>query len=81
MKYYVGTKTECLQADSIISQNCGWPAGSTTNWANPRQITDGRYVIEAPVNGHGKFSAETMMEGVSLEIIENPEFPEVEEGL
>lgn len=78
MRYYVGTETECLQADSIISQNCGWPDGNTTNWANPRQITDGRYVIEVPVNGHGGFSAETMMEGVDLPMIENPEFPEVE---
>jgi len=77
MRYYIGTEQECLQADAVISTNCGWPLGGTTNWANPALTLSGGYVIPVPEGSHG-FTGEAMQEGVTLPIVEDPEFPEVE---
>lgn len=80
MRHYIGTESECLAVDLIISTNCGWPIGSTQRWAIPRETTTaGVYSIEVPEGSHG-FSFEQMNEGVTLPISENVQFPIVGES-
>lgn len=74
MMYFRGSLQECLDADATVSTNCGWPNDSTVNWANPRELKDGSFVIQAPVNGYEKFTPEQMMQGINLELVKNPEF-------
>lgn len=77
MIWIKGTEQECLQADAIISANCGWPNGDTQRWAIPRQCTDGDYAIPYPQGSHG-FTAEQMQAGLNgFNIVETVEFPEV----
>ena len=77
MRYYIGTEQECMQVDSIISENCGWPNNGTNNWANPKITASGDYVIPVPEGSHG-FTAEQMQTGLErFNIVDTVEFPEV----
>lgn len=77
-EYYVGTLEECQSYDAIITANCGWPSGGTTNWDNPKETAiPGVYAIEVPQGSHG-FTKEQMNAGISSAITVDPEFPEAE---